>query len=122
MKYKVESLNGYDLIEASDDVVKLLNGLKELTFKLQDVQYGYRTIFQTVRKVITMRQQDNEPLAEYCKRFTACVDVAESQCLTLVPRAAATNETDEKASRDKFITCVLLTGLDGKKYGRLKPN
>jgi hypothetical protein len=38
MKNKVESLKGYDLIEASDDVIKLLNSLKELTFKAQDVQ------------------------------------------------------------------------------------
>jgi hypothetical protein len=33
MKNKVESLKGYDLIEASDHVIKLLNGLKELMFK-----------------------------------------------------------------------------------------
>jgi hypothetical protein len=44
-----------------------------------------------------MRQQDNEPLAEYYKRFTSCVYVAESQWGTLVPTtAAATNETNEK--------------------------
>ena len=67
-----------------------------------------------------MRQQDNEPLAEYYKRFTSCVDVAESQWGTLVPTAAATNETNEKMSRDKFITCVFLAGVDTKKYGRLK--
>jgi hypothetical protein len=120
MKNKVESLKGYNSIEASDDVIKLLNGLKELTFKTHDVQYGYWTICQTVRKVLTMRQQDNEPLAEYYKRFTSCVDVAESQWGTLVPTAAATNETNEKVSRDKFITCVFLAGVDGKKYGRLK--
>jgi hypothetical protein len=34
--------------------------------------------------------------------------------------AAATNETNEKTSRDKFITCVFLAGVDTKKYGRLK--
>ena len=80
MKNKVESLMGYDLIEASDDVITLLNGLKELTFKMHKVQYGYwTTICQTVRKVLTMRQQDNKPLAEQYKRFTSCVDVAESQ-------------------------------------------
>jgi DNA-directed RNA polymerase alpha subunit len=79
LKYKVESLQGYDSIEANDDVIKLLNGLKELTFKMHEVQYGYWTICQTVRRVLTMRQQDNEPLAEYYKRFTSCVDVAESQ-------------------------------------------
>jgi hypothetical protein len=120
MKNKVESLKGYDSIEASDDVIKLLNGLKELTFKTHDVQYGYWTICQTVRKVITMRQQDNEPLAEYYKRFTSCVNVAESQWGTLVPTAVATNETDEKTSRDKFITCLFLAGVYTKEYGRLK--
>jgi hypothetical protein len=120
MKNKVESLQGYDLIEANDDVIKLLKGLKELTFKTHEVQYGYWTIRQTVRRVLTMRQQDNEPLAEYYKRFTLCVDVAESQWGTLVQTGAATNETNEKTSRDKFITCVFLAGVDTKKYGRLK--
>jgi hypothetical protein len=38
----------------------------------------------------------------------------------IVSAAAATNETDEKTSRDKYITCVFLAGVDTKKYGRLK--
>jgi uncharacterized protein YjcR len=33
---------------------------KELTFKTHEVQYGYWTICQTVRRVLTMRQQDNK--------------------------------------------------------------
>jgi hypothetical protein len=48
------------------------------------------------------------------------VDVAESQWGTLVSTAAATNETNQKTSRDKFITCVFLAGVDTKKYGSLK--
>jgi hypothetical protein len=108
MKNKVESLQGYYSIEANDDVIELLNGLKELTFKTHEVQYGYWTICQTVRRVFTMRQQDNKPLAEYYKMCTSCVDVAESQWGTLVPMAAATNEKNEKTSRDKSIICVFL--------------
>jgi hypothetical protein len=54
------------------------------------------------------RQQDNEPLAEYYKRFTSCVHVGESKWGTPVPMAAATNITNEKTSRDKFITCAFL--------------
>jgi hypothetical protein len=81
---------------------------------------SFSDVCQTVRRVLTMRQQDNEPLDEYYKRFTSCVDVAESQWGTLVPTAAATNETNEKTSRDKLITCVFLAGVDTKKYGRLK--
>jgi hypothetical protein len=37
-----------------------------------------------------------------------------------VPTATATNETNEKTSRDKFTTCVFLAGVNTKKYGRLK--
>jgi hypothetical protein len=78
---KKESLKGYDSIEASDDVIRLLNSLKELTFRTQDVQYAYWMIYQTVRKVLAMRQQDNKPFAEYYRRFTSCVDAAESRFL-----------------------------------------
>jgi hypothetical protein len=48
-------------------------------------------------------------LAEYYKRFTSCVDVGDLEWGTpAVPAAAATNETNEKTSRDKFVTCVFL--------------
>jgi hypothetical protein len=50
------------------------------------------------------RQQDDEPLAEYYKRFTSCVDVGEFKWGTPVPTAAATNETNEKTSRDKSLS------------------
>jgi hypothetical protein len=36
------------------------------------------------------------------------------------PDGEKTNETDEKTSRDKFMTYVFLAGVDTKKYGRLK--
>jgi hypothetical protein len=66
------------------------------------------------------RQQDNEPLAEHYKIFTSCVDVGESEWATPVPAAAAMNGTNEKTSRDKFITCVFFAGVDTKRYGKLK--
>ena len=119
MKNKVESLTGYDSIEASDDDIKLLNGLKELTFKMHEMQYGYWMICQTVRKVLTMRQQDNEPLAEYYKSFTSCVDVAESQWETLMPMTAATNETNEKMSRDESETLMLMTAAMNEKNEKM---
>jgi hypothetical protein len=37
-----------------------------------------------------------------------------------VPTAAAMNETNEKTSRDKLITCVCFAGVDTKRYGKLK--
>jgi hypothetical protein len=58
------------------------------------------------QKTEDRRQQDNEPLAKYYKRFTSCVDVEESRWGTPVPAAVATIEMNEKMSRDKFRTCV----------------
>jgi hypothetical protein len=66
------------------------------------------------------RQQDNKPLVEYYKRFTSCVDVGEFQWGTPVPTAAAMNETNEETSRDKFLTCFCLAGVDTRRYGKLK--
>jgi hypothetical protein len=43
---KCSLIQGYNSIEANDDVIKLLIGLKELTFKMHKVQYGYWTICQ----------------------------------------------------------------------------
>jgi hypothetical protein len=71
-------------------------------------------------RMSSARQQDNEPLAEYYKRFTSCADVGESEWGTPVPAAAATNESNEKTSRGKFITCFFLQGVDIKRYGKLK--
>jgi hypothetical protein len=37
-----------------------------------------------------------------------------------VPTAGATNETYERTSREKFMTCIFLAGVDTKKYERVK--
>jgi hypothetical protein len=49
------------------------------------------------------RQQDNEPLAEYYKRFTSCVDVAESQWGKPEAAVAAMNEMNEKTSKETSL-------------------
>ena len=38
-----------------------------------------------------------------------------------MPTLAATNEKNEKTSRDKFITCAFIAGVDAKN-GKLKMN
>jgi hypothetical protein len=55
-----------------------------------------------------MTSSARQPLAEYYKRFSSCVDVGESQWGTPVPTAAAMNVRNVKTSRDQFITCVVL--------------
>ena len=69
MKKKVESMKDCVAMEATDDVIGLLNGLKELAFtRTLKVQHKHWTLCQSLRKVLTMQQQDNESLAGYCNK------------------------------------------------------
>ena len=114
MKNKIESMTDYDDIEKHDDVIRLLNGLKELAFTTVKVQYEYWTVCQSMRKVLTMKQQDEESLAGFYKRFINTVDVTESQWGTVVP----TKIGNDKTTRNKFLACVFLAGVERKRYGK----
>ena len=70
---------------------------------------------QSVKNVMTMKQEGGESLSAYYKRFTNMVDVAESQWGMLVPTKVASN----KETRNKFLACTFLAGVDQKKYGKL---
>ena len=115
MKNKVKSMKGYKDWEKDDNVVKLLNALKDLSFSTVDIQYEYWTMNQSLKNVMTMKQEGGESLSAYYKRFTNMVDVAKSQWGMLVPTKVASN----KETRNKFLACTFLAGVDQKKYGKL---
>ena len=115
MKNKVESMTDYKKWEEDDDVIGLLNGLKELSFSTVDIQYEYWIVSQSLKSVMTMRQQDKESLNGYYKRFINLVDVAEIQWGTLVPTKIGMDD----AMRNKFLTCTFLAGVDCKRYGKV---
>ena len=119
MKNRMESVKGYSKMESDDDVVSLLKCLKDLAFATINVQYEYWTISQMLRSVMTMRQQENEGLASFYKRFTNTVKVTESQWGLLVPTRVASGGTNEAECRDKFLVCVFLAGVCKNKYGKL---
>jgi hypothetical protein len=66
------------------------------------------------------RQHDNEPAAEYYKRFTSCVHVGESRWGTPVPTVAAAYGTNEKTSKRQVYNLRFFAGVGTKRYGKLK--
>ena len=68
-----------------------------------------------MRRVLTMKQQDNESLVGFYKQFTNTIDVTESQWGTMVPTLIG----KDKTTRDKFLACIFLAGVDRKKYGKI---
>ena len=115
MKNKVESLKDYEKIEEDDDVIRLLKGLKQLAFTTVDVQYEYWTVCRSMNQVFKMKQMGEESLVAYYKRFVGMVEVAESQWGDIVP----TNIGNDKSTRDKFLACVFIAGVNPRKYGKL---
>ena len=86
MKNKVETTPKHDDIEKNDDAIKLLEGLKELAFATADVQYECWTAAQSLRRTATMKQRDDESLAQFYKRFIHTTEVAESQLGKTAPK------------------------------------
>ena len=115
MKNKVESMKDYEVIEENDDVIRLLKGLKELAFETVDVQYEHWTVCQSMKNVLLMKQQGDESLVAYYQHFNGMVDVTESQWGMMVPTKIGT----DKDTRNKFLACVFIAGVDCKKYGKL---
>ena len=114
-KNQIESMKDYADIQKTDDVIKLLKCLKELAFTTVEVQYEYWTLQQSMRKLLTMRQQENEGLPSFYKRFINEVDVTETQWGTLVP----TKIGNDTKTRNKFLTCVFIAGVDAKRYDKV---
>ena len=119
MKNKVESMTDYSTWEQGDDVIALLNAIKELSFSTVDVQYEYWTLARSMKNVMMMRQHDKESLQVYYKRFTSTAEVAESQWGLLVPTKKTSKTSDQQKNRDKFLTCMFLAGVDQKRYGKM---
>ena len=122
MKNKVESIKDYANIEKNDDVISLLKNLKELAYTMVDVQYKYWTMQRSLRLMIMLQQGDKESLTSFYKHFTNTVDVTKSQWGKLVPAILAAKETSNDVSRNKFLACIFLAGVDQKKYGKLVNN
>lgn len=114
MKNKVESIKDYEKIEEKDDVIRLLQGLKELAFESIDVQYEQWTVCQSMKNAMTIKQYGDESLVAFYKRFVGMIQVTESHWGSLVP----TKIGADKGTRNKFLACLFLSSVDRKRYGK----
>jgi Zinc knuckle len=117
MRNKLKSLVDYKEIEKKDDVVGLLNKIRELVYSTENTQYEYWTMQSAMRVLITMKQHEKESLASYSRRFLAQQEVTEDMWGKLIPNKMKGKATDEQnKARDKYLACVFLAGVDRMKY------
>lgn len=123
LKNKVEAQANYEDIEKDYNVVDLLKSIQAVVFE-PDVQYDHKYTCMALKRLLNVRQQENESLTKYYKRFNGLVEVAEMNYGMLVPTTIAKREkTNDKKStqedtRNKFVACMFVEGVDPKHYGK----
>ena len=61
------------------NTINLLKAIREITHNYQDNKYPMESIYYSIKNVFTMKQEDNEGLNEFTKRFNNAVDIMETQ-------------------------------------------
>ncbi len=150
-KYKVNMIKAYGLIlgqctkaiknklEARKDwetgirnnAINLLKALKEITHNYQDNRYPIESIYHTLKAVFTIKQKEDESLAEFTKRFNNVKDVMETKhgqlwmqaYLSSIPGFNGLDDAgkhvEAKEEYDKLMALSYLKALDAKKCGKL---
>ena len=117
MKHKVESLPGYKQLEKDDDVIQLLNEMKELVYSTDKAQYTYWTMQATLRRFINLKQDDKESLTDFHKRFLAQQEVTESVWGKMIPSIMSDKKPKEQAiAREKYLACLFLAGVTKSRF------
>ena len=114
------------------NAINLLKAIKEITHNYQDNKYAMESIYFSLKNIFTMKQEENENLTEFTKRFNNTFDIMETQHGVLSLSAylanrsdykAATTSTDKKAIHkreyDGFKAFVYLKAVDQRKSGKL---
>ena len=117
MNNKLLSLAEFKQIDDDTNVIGLLELIKNLIFSTDSTQYKYWTIAQCIRRVMNCKQRGAEDLATFYLRWTAEVEVLESQFRSFVP---SNIDEDDDASEEakKLLACLFLNSIMWQKYGK----
>src|SRR5210317_344395 len=118
-----------------DDPFELLKVIKTLMHDAVRVQYPYIAMTDGLTRLLNIKQQENEQLLDYVKRFKQTRDVTKSQVGTrlldtfIEYQEEYVNETDDDEKKtmkteayEKWMAYLLIKGSDPMKYGTLQKN
>ena len=117
----------YKKMEEEYDVAGLLETIKRLSYTENKTKYSYWMMARDIKKLATIKQQHDETLAMYHKRFINLVDVIEARWGSLAPtnvpdedkkNKKESEEESKKKSRNKFLACMFMDGANKTKYGK----
>ena len=77
VKNQLQAHQDWKLIQY--DPIELLKALREITHRYQDSRYAIGTVATSIRTFFTMKQENNESLVTYSKRFKNAKDIMETR-------------------------------------------
>jgi hypothetical protein len=77
LKGKLELCKDWDNIK--NNVINLLNAIKEITHNYQDSRYQVASIYKAIKTFINIKQDVKESISEFSKRFQTARDIMEAQ-------------------------------------------
>ena len=130
MRSRIESHAEFD--DLKDDPIRLLQVIQVLMHDTVRGQYPYASVTDTFKKLLYLKQQENEPLLDYVKRFKEAKDVFRAHCGTRVldffvetTREYREEEDDEYKEEIKheafgsWTAYMMIKNADQAKYGGL---
>ena len=130
LKTKLESRRDWES-SIKNNAINLLTALKEITYNYQDNKYPMESIYFAIKNVFTMKQEENESITQFTKRFNNSKDIMETQhgklrlekyLATLDGFSYMTVEEKKALAElqyDRLMAFAYLKALDQKKCGKL---
>ena len=118
MRSKLEGLATYNELEENDDVVGLLDKIKELVYSTDNTQYKYWVMQTQVTKLHTMKMSPQDSVEQFGHKFLEQVKVTEASWGgKFIPREAHGKPTEvQDATRNKYLACLYLAGVDRGRF------
>ena len=101
MKNRVEAVRDFERMEEDNDVVALLQTIKELAFDSNDKKYPAKQATAAWKQLMNARQQDDESLVHYYQRFLGLVEHVERSYGEIVPSMVASKDKGKKSKEEK---------------------
>ena len=124
----------YDDFETriEDDPIELLRTIRQLMHEPTRARYPYATLLDAIRGVVNIKQEYNEPLLDYTKRFKEAVDVLETyvgknildKFIEKQKKYTTSNMSERKEMKSKafegFTTYAYIDSVEEEAFGEIK--
>eukprot|EP00977_Amphora_coffeiformis_P024806 scaffold17205_cov186-Amphora_coffeaeformis.AAC.23 len=77
MKNRIESQGAYASIKATDDVVGLLQLIKDAAYNSNEKKYPPMQAAMALKDLVMMQQYDNEDVVDYYKWFSSTLEMVD---------------------------------------------